>query len=1129
MPADLQKARELFLHAVGKLRPEQWDDYVAKACGGDAELEQQVGRFLQVHREAGSFLEEPAGNAAAQSDAPATRWPALSPDPLPVERPGTVIGPYKLLQQIGEGGMGTVFMAEQTHPVRRKVALKVIKPGMDSRQVIARFEAERQALAMMDNVSIARVLDAGATESGRPYFVMELVNGVSITKYCDENRLTPRARLELFVPVCQAIQHAHQKGIIHRDVKPSNVMITLYDGKPVPKVIDFGVAKATEQKLTERTLFTQYGTMVGTLEYMSPEQAEMSGLGVDTRSDIYSLGVLLYELLTGSTPLTHKRIKEAGYGEILRMIKEEEPPKPSTRLSDSGETLASISAQRHMEPAKLTKLVRGELDWIVMKALDKDRNRRYETASGLAADVRRYLNDEPVHACPPSAWYRFRKFARRNKAALAMASVVGLAVVVAVAGLATSTFLIAREQRVTANALQAETRAKDDLRSDACFHRITLAHRELSLDNLKGALKLLDDCPEDLRQWEWDYLMRLCRFEPLVLRDTSGVNSVAFHPDGNQIAAACGDSTVKVWDLKTGKVIQTLRGHKSYVFSVAFRPPDGRFLASASADRTIRVWDLTTGAKVFECGGHLGEFNGMAYAVAFSPDGRHLLAGSEDGSAILWDAADGREVRRLPEKHENTAVSVAFSRDGRLLASGSWGGVLRIWEARTGRLLHSIPAHDHRISAIAFDPDGRWLATASADRTVKVWDATTGEPLRTLHGHVGLILGLAFSPNGRRLFSSGGEDKSVKVWDPLTGREILDLRGHASLCQCVTLSPDGRRLASASADRTICIWDATPLSVGEGQESLTCKHDDEIWSVAFSPDGRQLASASWDKTVRLWDARTGNLLHTLARPGSVFTIFRLAFSPDGERIAVAATSTERTALVQVWDTRTGQEVFTIPDKSPPFFVTFDPKGRYLVKEGPGFTVKVWDARTGHEVGILGRHEQPIWSMAFSPDGHRLASASTDGKVKVWAWDPTRLGKTQEPELQLSAGITPGYGERVAFSPDGLLLVTGGEGQTVQIWDAKTGQARELLRGHTGDVFAVAFSPDGRWLASAGEDTTVRLWDAKSWKLRRTLRGHVGVVGTLAFSPDSLWLASGSRDHTLKVWAVTRWDEQPEQK
>ncbi|MGO9464171.1 MAG: serine/threonine protein kinase, partial [Isosphaeraceae bacterium] len=379
MPADMQKARELFLHAVGKLPPEEWDGYVGEACGGDTELEQQLGQLLQVHREAGSFLDRPA--AAMGATGAFTSGPGEEAATLRLrERPGTIIGPYKLLQQLGEGGMGTVFMAEQTQPVQRKVAIKVIKPGMDSRQVIARFEAERQALAVMDHVNIARVLDAGTTESGLPYFVMELVHGVPITKYCDDNHLTPRERLELFVPVCQAIQHAHQKGIIHRDIKSSNVMITLYDGKPVPKVIDFGVAKATEQKLTDRTLFTQYGTMVGTLEYMSPEQAEMSALGTDTRSDIYSLGVLLYELLTGSTPLTHKRVKEAAYGELLRLIKEEEPPRPSTRLSDSGEALASISAQRHTEPAKLAKLLRGELDWIVMRTLEKDRNRRYETA-----------------------------------------------------------------------------------------------------------------------------------------------------------------------------------------------------------------------------------------------------------------------------------------------------------------------------------------------------------------------------------------------------------------------------------------------------------------------------------------------------------------------------------------------------------------------------------------------------------------------------------------------------------------------------------------------------------------------------------------------------------------------------
>ncbi len=344
------------------------------------------------------------------------------------EQAGVVLASrYKLLEAIGEGGMGTVWLAQQTEPVKRLVALKVIKPGMDSGQVIARFEAERQALALMDHPNIARVFDAGATGGGRPYFVMELVKGVPLTKYCDEHRLSPKERLELFIPVCQAIQHAHQKGIIHRDIKPSNVLVALYDGKPVPKVIDFGVAKATGQKLTEHTLVTGFGAVVGTLEYMSPEQAEFNQLDIDTRSDIYSLGVLLYELLTGTTPLDRKRLKQAALLELLRMIREDELPRPSMRLSDAKDALPSISAQRHTEPAKLTKLVRGELDWIVMKALEKERNRRYETANGFAQDIQRYLADEPVQACPPSAWYRLRKFVRRKKTTLAVAACVVLA------------------------------------------------------------------------------------------------------------------------------------------------------------------------------------------------------------------------------------------------------------------------------------------------------------------------------------------------------------------------------------------------------------------------------------------------------------------------------------------------------------------------------------------------------------------------------------------------------------------------------------------------------------------------------------------------------------------------------
>src|SRR5262245_8362596 len=388
MSADLDKLREIFLAALEQA-PDQRDTYLEQLCAGDEELRRNVAVMLKAH----AAGEGPLDRGALRDELTGAQEKAA-------EAPGTVIGPYKLIEQIGEGGMGTVWLAQQTEPVKRLVALKLIKPGMDSRQVLARFEAERQALALMDHPHIAKVHDAGMAPDGRPYFVMELVKGVSITRYCDDHHLTPRQRLELFVPVCHAIQHAHQKGIIHRDVKPSNVLIALYDGKPVPKVIDFGLAKAAGQPLTDKTLVTGFGNILGTLEYMSPEQAQLNQLDIDTRSDIYALGVLLYELLAGSPPFTRKELAHAGLLEMLRVIREQEPTRPSAKLS-TAEGLPTLAANRGTEPAKLTKLVRGELDWIVMKALEKDRNRRYETANGFAMDVQRYLADEPVQACPP--------------------------------------------------------------------------------------------------------------------------------------------------------------------------------------------------------------------------------------------------------------------------------------------------------------------------------------------------------------------------------------------------------------------------------------------------------------------------------------------------------------------------------------------------------------------------------------------------------------------------------------------------------------------------------------------------------------------------------------------------------
>jgi WD40 repeat protein len=761
-----------------------------------------------------------------------------------------------------------------------------------------------------------------------------------------------------------------------------------------------------------------------------------------------------------------------------------------------------------------------------MMALEKDRNRRYETANAFATDVQNYLDDRPVRAVPPSAGYRLRKFARRNKRALAMISVLALAAVVGVAALAVSTALVWNANNELTGAIAREGLAVDGERREAYFQRITVAHRELSVGNVAAALRALRECPEDLRGWEWHYLMRLCKVEPLVLQDSTEVYGAAFSPDGERIASAGKDGNVKTWNSRTGRIIQEFPAHETAACGVAFHP-DGRHLASAGADGLVKVWDLAAAQQpVFKERCDAVRKFGAAHTVAFRPpDGRHLAAGCDE-EVRVWDwKAD--QLRYAVPGPQYDSIPVAFSPDGRHLATGgTWQQGLLLRNAESGRLLGALPEPPHPVTALAFSADGGRLASASLGRTVSLWDTTTRGLLRTVP-HSGNVLGVAFSPDGRRLASTG-EDKTVHLWDTATGREVLGLLGHGDVCGCVAFSPDGWRLASASHDRNIIVWDATPLRGDEGQGVFTFdRHDHEVRSVAVSPDGRRIASGGNGTLVRVWEAGTGGVSFDFS--DHTAPVFAVAWHPDGRRIATAG-SAGRQNTVMVWDASDGRVHFTIAieqDSStgPYQAVAFSPDGSHLVTGQLDGAVRVWDAETGKGGRILGAHAREIRGLVFSRDRRKLVSASGDGTVKLW--DATRLGEKQEPGITLQARV-PGPSVNVAFSPDSRRLATGGEENTIKIWDADTGRELQTLRGHRGEVYTLAFSPDdeGRWIASGGEDSTVKVWDSRTGKPVHSFRGHTGLISSLAFSPDGKRLYSGSRDTTVKVWDLTQLDKWP---
>jgi WD40 repeat protein/serine/threonine protein kinase len=1137
MKKQQHREEEIFIQALEIEAGPAREAYLDTACGGDATLREKVGKLVEAHEEPAAILGALGGMGASAG-----------------ECAGDQIGSYELLEELGAGGMGTVWLAQQSGPVVRKVALKIIKLGMDTQQVVSRFEAERQVLAVMDHPNIAKVFDAGATETGRPYFVMELVKGISITRYCDEEKLGTKERLDLFIKACQAIQHAHQKGIIHRDIKPSNIMVTLHDGVPVPKVIDFGIAKATQQELTAKTIYTQFNQFIGTPAYMSPEQAEMSGLDIDTRSDIYSLGVLLYELLTSSTPFDSAELMNSGLDEMRKIINEREPVRPSTKLSktlvaaevtrlklddEEGEKVGASSC-RPLPP------IPSDLDWIVMKCLEKDRSRRYDSANGLVADLKRHLNDEPVTACPPTAVYRFQKAFRRNKLVFTAGAAVAAALLI---GIGVSTWQ---------TSVAWEAQYQTDLAR--YVSQVRLASTNLEQGNQRTARDALLATAPEHRNWEWGHLVNEA-WPPAddpdrwSVRDREPDDSLAEfwggatsqaivslnfeaaveHPiasskDGKRVFSSPADGNIHIWGARTGVKMDSISVSEGFINSFAMSHADS-FVAAGDTGGITRLVDVETHKILWT---HSRPNSKPINAVWFSPNDRYVVVGYFGGAIDVLDAKSGQQVSEFTG-HNKEVTSHQFLTDGKQIMTASRDGSVRVWELNTGREVGETKYAPYDgpkgIRVQAINPNNlNEVATGDYDGALFLWDRVTGKELTgDFRKGVDEISHLFFSNDGSCLFVVEGE-KKIRILDRTSGTELAVIPSANKFFR-VALSPDNERVLTSSTSGRSQIWAPAHIK-SDVTDTLGHAHSDIVMQAAFSSDGNRIVTASYDKTVKVWDTASQKLL--VVFEGHTSELLKADFSPDGRRVV----SVDSRGESRVWDLGTGQEVFRQAFTSDRFLKSAESKNglrgiflenaaglssnpfspsanepKVVVNSDQGLLVR--RGVDGRDSFLLKGGQHVAWPV-IDPSGD-LVAAMTDALdvIKVWNLNTGELNYTLKGHKRVAFWAE--------FSPDGKRMVTGSTDKTAIVWDASDGAMLfPPLSGHKNFVTVARFSPDGERIATAGLDVEALIWDARTGGLLSTLKGAERRTTNVEFNPDPDIdrVMTTSADNTVRVWDPT---------